>query len=188
MDEVHAGPGAFGHAGDVPEGQVFHRLGVNQIGVVPVPLAPLLGHKVVVHNQLIVLAVDRQHTTVAGHLLHQVVEPASLQTSARGEGAAFVAGGTDVGSEDLYAGEPCRNQLAEAGDGVGSVGIAVNDVSGVIGVRLALPDRHEVVDSLGQVAFVVHGGEVDYRGGAAPDGAQRVDGGSGVGGSGDQLP
>ena len=41
------------------EGQLFHQLGVDEMDVVPIPLASLLGQEVVVHDQFIVLAVDR---------------------------------------------------------------------------------------------------------------------------------
>src|SRR5205807_7084186 len=34
---------------------------MDEMDVVPIPLASLLGQQVVVHDQLIVLAVDRQH-------------------------------------------------------------------------------------------------------------------------------
>ena len=172
MDEIHASAGAFGHAGNVPKSQVFNCLGVNQVGVVPVPLIPLLSHEVVVHHQLVVFTVDCEHAAMAGHLLHQVIEPAGFQASTWGQCAALVAGGTDIGGEDLYAGETGRDQLSEPGDGVGSIGIPVDDVGGVVGVGLALPDRHEVMDPLGQVALVVHWCEVDHSGGAAPDGPQ----------------
>ena len=73
MDEIHAGAGAFGHACDVPECQVFHGFRVNQVGVIPVPVVTLLGHEVVVHHEFIVFAVDGQHTSVALYLLHQII-------------------------------------------------------------------------------------------------------------------
>src|SRR2546427_11478743 len=42
----------------VLEGELFDELRVDEMDVVPVPLASLLGQQVVVHHQLIVLAVD----------------------------------------------------------------------------------------------------------------------------------
>ena len=43
------------------------------------------------------------------------------------------------------------------------------------------------MDALQEIAFVGHGSEVDHRSGAAPDGTQRVVGGTCVGRSGNQL-
>ena len=55
-----------------------------QMDVVPVPVAPLLGQQVVVHDQLIVLPVDRQHAVILGHLGHHIMQTADVELATGG--------------------------------------------------------------------------------------------------------
>ena len=75
VDEVHPCAGPFRQTHHGAKRQVLHRLGVDEVYVVPVPMAPLLGQQVVVHHQLVVLSVHRQHAVVFGDLLHHLLQP-----------------------------------------------------------------------------------------------------------------
>ena len=82
MDEIHAGAGALRQANHAAKRQVFHRLGMDQMDVVPIPVTSLLGQKIVVHDQLVVLAVDRQDTVMLGDLRHHVMQAAGVEFAA----------------------------------------------------------------------------------------------------------
>ena len=99
VDEIHAHAGALGQPHHVAEGQVLDGLGVDQVDVVPVPQAALLGHQVVIHHQLVVFAVNGQHAAVAVHLIHQVAEAASVDAADGREAGALGSRRPDVGGE-----------------------------------------------------------------------------------------
>ena len=65
VDEVHAGVVLLRDANHVAEGHVLHLLGVDQVGVPPVPHAPLMGQQVVVHHDFIVFGVDGEYAIVS---------------------------------------------------------------------------------------------------------------------------
>ena len=128
VDEVHTRAGSFRQPDHAAKGQILHRLGVNQMDVVPVPVAALLGQQVVVHDQLIVLTVNRQNAVVPGDLLHDVLQPARVNLADGGQGVDPTFRRPNIGREYLDAGKPAGDQLAVAGDGVGSAVVLVDAV------------------------------------------------------------
>ena len=108
VHEVGAGTGArCASRTTCWKGQFFDQLGVDEMDVVPVPLASLLGQQVVVHDQLIVLAVDRQHPTVAGDLPHEILQAPGVDLADRRQARLSPFWRPDVGGKDFDAGEAC---------------------------------------------------------------------------------
>src|SRR5437660_12687338 len=107
--------------------------------VVPIPLASLLGEQVVVHDQLIVLAVDRQDTPVPRNLSHEVLEAPGVDLGDRGQARLSPFGRSDVGREDLDAGEARLEALMIAGDRGGGSSGGVDRVREICSVRLTSP-------------------------------------------------
>ena len=114
VHEVHADPGALGQPNHVPEGEVFDGLGVDEVDVVPVPEAALLGQQIVVHHQFVVFAVDGQHPAVAVDLVHQVAQPAGINPAQGSQAGSLRIGRADVGGEYLHAGETRPRPIRES--------------------------------------------------------------------------
>src|SRR5207244_9081836 len=119
--------------------QLRVQLGVDEMDVVPVPLSALLRQEVVVHDQLIVLAVYCQHSAVPRDLLHEVLEAPGVDFGDRGQARLSPFGRSDVGREDLDAGKARLDELVETGDHVGRSAVRVDAGGGIVRVRLTAP-------------------------------------------------
>src|SRR5207245_9330057 len=125
-------PGSRRSSNHPPAGHLSYQLRGKEMDVVPVPLSSLLGQEVVVHAQLIVLAVDRQHASVPRNLSHEVLEAPGVDLADRGQARLAPFGRPDVSREDFDTGEAGLDELMVPGDRVGRSAVGIDTVSGIV--------------------------------------------------------
>src|SRR6266446_9408186 len=98
---------------------------------------------------------------VPRNLSHEVLEAPGVDLGDRGQARLAPFGRPDVGREDFDTGEACLDELMVPGDRVGRSAVGVDTVGGIVRIRGTAPGRQVVVDPLGQVPRVRHGGKID---------------------------
>ena len=154
--------------------------------VVPVPVAPLLSHQVVVHHHFVVFRVHRQNAVVSRQLCREVGEPAIVNAADGRQRQRRVRRRADIRGEYLHAGEVVGDQFAHPGNAVRRVSAGINDVRRIVGVRVAVPYRQEIVDATHQFTLRRRR-KVHHGGGSSPNRPQRVFQRPGIRNPGNQL-